>query len=192
MQINFLNIKTMNEIKQLSIIIFSLIILSCKGPQGDPGPIGPAGPQGTAGVNGTNGKDGEKGAQGIPGATNENIITTNWVQFKDTDYRFISNNVREIYPAFSFPKSNNDAIAIFVQTVEGAASVSFYPYSLPNNVKTLNLRTKNYKNLEITYFIGGSSSTYNIYLRLRSEDGLYNIDATEILQYLRFKLVRFN
>ena len=50
-----------------------MLLLGCKGPQGEPGPQGPQGPPGEPGVQGELGEPGAPGEQGLPGSTGEAI-----------------------------------------------------------------------------------------------------------------------
>ena len=57
----------------LLLIGISMLLLACRGPQGEPGPQGPPGPTGEAGMPGTLGEQGASGEQGQPGSAGEAV-----------------------------------------------------------------------------------------------------------------------
>lgn len=74
------------------IIVFSIVIMACKGPKGDVGPAGAAGLKGDPGVAGATGAIGAVGPAGKDGASgtgsSSNITTSNWIGIDPSDWRY--------------------------------------------------------------------------------------------------------
>ena len=75
----------------VGLLSFTLVFVSCEGPEGPAGPAGAAGPAGQAGQEGPTGPSGADGAQGIPGEDgNANVQTVVFDVSDQTGNAFIS------------------------------------------------------------------------------------------------------
>jgi hypothetical protein len=72
-----------------TIIIITILLTSCKGPQGDIGPAGPKGDTGATGATGPAGPKGDTGATGASGggsSTASNVFYSNWLSVQFTGF----------------------------------------------------------------------------------------------------------
>lgn len=75
------------KIHLFSIVLLSILIISCSAEDGATGPVGPAGPQGEQGEVGADGADGDQGEQGDSGTAN--VIYSPWID-SEFDLNIIS------------------------------------------------------------------------------------------------------